>query len=163
MTTRRARQRRAVPIFLDAATSIVLVAASVLLAAQVKPVPPSLHSWLGQFFTWVWIALLFIGSASATIGALLRFWTLGIFGPRHDDPTVSRIPSTQYFFEVIGWPTIAWCALLFGLGTASRAGLLGALLTMGFTAFVIFTCIGHWWRLWDARLTAEANNPKEKR
>lgn len=118
----------------DAAAALSCGLGVVLIALGIKPVP-SVIGYLGVL-AYAWGALMTFGCLTAAVGAELRN-----HGSTH---AAFRRRVWAVRLELIGWPAIAWSALVFCIGVVREFGWINAATTLGWTGFVIFTCIGAW-------------------
>lgn len=123
--------------YLDAGAAFSCAGGTVLIAVGVKPVP-SVISYLGVF-SFLWGVLMVLSLFGAGVGACLRNRAAypGAVGWKRRLWSIS--------LERTCWPGVAVAAFVFCIGVVSRFGWIDAALTLGWSGFVIFTCIGHWW------------------
>jgi hypothetical protein len=123
--------------YFDAGAAFSCAGGTVLIASGIKPVP-TVISFLGTF-AFLWGVLMVVGCFGAGVGAILR--------NRASRPGAKgwRRRLWSITLERLCWPAIAWSAALFCLGVVLRFGWIDAALTLGWSGFVILTCVGHWW------------------
>lgn len=123
--------------YLDTAAAFSCAGGTVLIATGLKPLP-GVISYLGVA-SFLWGVLVVLGCFGAGVGAALR--------NRASHPTDKgwkrRLWSIS--LERTCWPAVAVAAIVFCIGVVERFGWIEAALTLGWSGFVIFTCIGHWW------------------
>lgn len=118
----------------DAAAALSCGLGVLLIAIRVKPVP-EVVGYLGPL-GWGWGALIVVGCLGAAVGAELRNHGTTYAAYRR------RVWSIR--LELVCWPAIAWAALIFSVGVVAEFGWVDAAMTLGWSGFVIFTCIGAW-------------------
>lgn len=118
----------------DAAAALSCGLGVALIATRLKPVPEAI-SYLGAL-AYAWGILMVLGCLGAGVGAELRN-----HGTSHN-AFRRRVWSVR--LELIAWPSIACAALIFCIGVLAQYGLIAAATTLGWSGFVIFTCLGTW-------------------
>ena len=120
----------------DAAAALCTCGGVVLIVTGVKEVPMVI-GYLTPPLGLIWGFLVLLGSFGAAVGALLRTRDHRAYKRRYWSVALERV----------SWLVVAGCALVFAIGVVFTLGIVDGALTLGFTGFVIATCLGHWWSI----------------